>query len=1284
MAAVAGRREVPVDPGAGPVQRFAFELRKLRTEADGLTYRAMAQRAGYSITTLSQAAAGEQLPTLPVVLAYAEACGGNSGEWEARWREASTEAAALAAEDGTGNPDPPYRGLARYETGDSGRFFGREQLTSDLVDLLHRERFAAVFGPSGSGKSSVLRAGVIPALQHPEDGSARLAAIRVLTPGDRPFRNQAHLLTPKDASADTLVVVDQFEEVFTLCKDPAERAAFIDLLLAARRTGSRLRLLIAVRADFYGRCAEHRDLADALRDTSVLVGPMTPDELREAVVKPAAARGLTVERPLTARLVDEVAGQPGGLPLMSHVLLETWRRRRGGKLTLEGYQAAGGLNGAVAQTAEDVYTRLSPQQAETARSVLLRLVTPGDGTPDTRRLVQRRELDTAHDPQQAGQIIEDLARARLLTLDDDTVDLAHEALLTGWPRFHGWIEDARDRLRLHRRLTDDATAWTGTGRDPSALYRGNRLAAAEEQLTALDLNTVERSFLAAGITARDRERCAAARATRRLRRLWTAVAVATVLITLASLIMWQQNQSQERERIRAEARRIAALADRLRATDPQTAMRLSLASWTLADLPETRSALMSAAVQPEQNAFTDPDGSPGTMRYLSADGRTVLSVGARRTVQWDVRTRRRIASFPGLGANLAHAGVMSPDSRKLTLLNSDGSVSVWNVRAGRVDREAVPADGGAEMSPSGRTLVLYRTTGPQPVVQLRNMQTGHLLLEHRMTSLLPETGAGEPYDIPGWSIQRLYRQRAMVGYPFPDAQISADDQLMALCLPGARVQLWDIPRRRALPTVPKLTAAAGNCTREDIQFTPDSRYLVLRGPAGIRRWDIASGRELPRIQHQGLRNLDFSADGTFMTATDSDEILLWRTGTPAVPVFRYPLSDEVVSELHLDTTEQQIRYFAGRSQTIVRSLSLDGIIDSRWHQEPATAAAFSPDGSALAIAYQDTATGQAQIRLRHGRSGSHMTELPPAPCPTPPEDMKEFAPCPIHMAFRADGRVLAYGVSDPTTSLPGEKIYLWNIRTRQLTGSLPVTRNHPKSYGMPGNAVDGIAFHPDGTSLMTSRIPQAERIEFWDLRRRTMTRELPGAGGRNLAVKPGGRVMATDLGQFIDLRSGRITQRALTPGITTALTFSPDGGYLAAGDESGQVTIWDGDAHRPLGVLPATPARGTDSRPVSDVAFSPDGRTLAAAGKDGTLRLWNTQAGRPLGTPLPTAGDTLLSLAFSPDGKTLYAAGKHTQLQKYALSPERTAAQVCHRLAAGPSQAEWQAHIPDIPYRHTC
>ena len=462
-----GRREGPLDPSAGPVQRFAFDLRKLRQEAGGPTYRAMAQHTGYSVATLSRAAAGGQLPSLEVALAYVRACGADPEEWEPRWRAAAREVAAEPEDDD--DTQAPYRGLTRFEPGDRDLFFGRDHLVAQLADRVRSCRMVAVLGASGSGKSSLLRAGLLPSLQDQQSSQCRLAAIRILTPGPRPASAHAHALTASQETGDTVVVVDQFEELFTLCSDIAERAAFLDLLVSAVEPESRLRVVIAVRADFLSRCAEHRPLAAALTDTTFLLGPMGPAELREAIVKPAAAAGLLVEPMLTARIVEDVAEEPGGLPRISHVLLETWRRRKGRTLTLAAYEAAGGVHGALTRTAEELYTRLSPERAEVARRILLRLITPGEGAQDTSRPAELQALSATGQCADTASVLEQLARARLVTLDGDMVHLAHEALITAWPRLQSWIDGARERLRVHRQLTEAARAWAALDRDPGAL-----------------------------------------------------------------------------------------------------------------------------------------------------------------------------------------------------------------------------------------------------------------------------------------------------------------------------------------------------------------------------------------------------------------------------------------------------------------------------------------------------------------------------------------------------------------------------------------------------------------------------------------------------------------------------------------------------------------------------------------------------------------------------------------------------------------------------------------------
>ena len=540
-----GRSEKSLDPAAGPVERFAHELRELRRRAGSPTYREMARRAGYSAPTLSSAAAGERLPSLPVALAYVNACGGRGEEWEPRWRELTEELAVLPTVRDEDEP-APFRGLARFEAEDGALFFGREQLVDNLVGLIRKHRFVALVGASGSGKSSLLRAGLVPALRSLGEEDGRPAAIRICAPGVSPSRSHGALLRPLESDADTVLVVDQFEEVFTLCHDPVQRAEFIRGLLRSRSDApkTRLRVVIAVRADFYGRCTDDHELVEALNAATLLVGPMSPEQVRDAIVKPATAGRLVVERALTARMISDVAQEPGALPLMSHALLELWRRRRARTLTLDAYETLGGVQGAVAHTAEEVFAGFTEAQTELARGMLLRLITPGEEAPDTRRPADRAELVRSED---AEAVLEALVRARLLTVDDVGADLTHEALITAWPRLRAWVESDRERLRLMRRMTESAREWEQLDRDPDALYRGARLLSARDAFMgtegpASDLTPLEQEFLTASLRSGRFVRPVQVLSRRFVRSRWWLVFRLALLCSAAIWTVWFLNR----------------------------------------------------------------------------------------------------------------------------------------------------------------------------------------------------------------------------------------------------------------------------------------------------------------------------------------------------------------------------------------------------------------------------------------------------------------------------------------------------------------------------------------------------------------------------------------------------------------------------------------------------------------------------------------------------------------------------------------------------------------------
>ncbi|MEU0333863.1 helix-turn-helix domain-containing protein [Streptomyces sp. NPDC006193] len=1258
-----GRRENPVDPAAGPVQRFAYELRKLRQEAGGLTYRELARRAHYSVTALSQAAAGDQLPSLQVTLAYVRACGGDPEEWQRRWREADREVreAAAGADDGA---EPPYQGLARFEPGDHDRFFGRDRLLAVLRRRVADQRFTALFGPSGSGKSSLLRAGLIPALRAGSD----LAVIRVITPGEHPARTHAAVLRP-GGNGDTLIVVDQFEEVFTLCRDPRERREFIDLLLAARRPRSRLRVVIAVRADFYGRCAEHRALADALGDAGLLVGPMEPDELREVIVRPAQAGGAIVERALTARLVQEVAGEPGGLPLLSHVLRETWRRRRGRALTLEAYEAAGGVRGAIAQTAEDVYTALSAEHAALARLLLLRLVTPGEGSPDTRRPVHRRELDLAGPatPADVSLVLDRLARARLITLDRSTVDLAHEALITAWPRLSRWIDEERENLRLHRRLTEAAHAWHELGRDPGTLYRGARLAAALEQLAAPALTPLEQAFLTASRTARRNE-------LRRRRVLAGALATLAVLALVAGAVAWQQNRTGDRRRLESEARRVAAVADGMRFSDPVTAMRLSVAAWRLADTTETRSALIAAMAQREDDVFPVPgadsgpnDRSGNEVRRLTADGRHVVSVTADRVAIWDLRTHRLVhsARAPEDVADGAFPAV-SPDGRTLAV-PADDAITLRDVRTGRLTGRL----GGVlatevYFSSDGRTLVAEDWTG-----DLDN-------------------------DVLVWDLRthrRILRVREHGDETLQAVALSPDGRTLALCTGERGLQTWDTAHRRRLPAPRTVPARPADCGSGRLAVSPDGRTLVLPGDTGVRRWDVRTGRPLRTLDADGVSDVRFSSDGDYLVATGSRALYMWRPARPDTPVLTQRLQGEALGDLAFDRATGAVRYL-NATGTVVRSLTLGRPPTRRWETQPAHLAQLSADGGVLARFR--TADGALRLQAVDTRSGRVLFQSPEDTCPR--KEQEDGVTCSDLMALSPDGRYLAYSRGWDAAG-PGHPdrvdVTVWDVRTRRVhaaVGIRPARARPGAAFGVNGLALDGHA-----RTLVVYRATDPASAEVWDLRREKRVRAVRGrrAGGSvsfssfgvGPVLSPRGDRLVTTEGVVAELRAGgRVEPRLLGEDMNTAAAFSSDGRFLAAGDGLGRVTLWDGALRRRLGVLDGN-AADTEADLVGSVtalAFSHDGRTLAVAGDAGTVQLWDVASSRLLGSTLPTPDDQALALAFGRGDRTLYLAGRDVPVQTYDLTPGHLAASVCARTGSALSRGDWRTYLPGIPFRHTC
>ncbi|MFF0084769.1 hypothetical protein ACFYR1_34460 [Streptomyces canus] len=1248
------------------MQLFAHELRLLRQKAGSPSYRAMAHRTGLSVSALSRAAAGERLPSAAVVRAYVEACDGDPEAWEPR-RSAAAEEAAETQEASPTEPDgdatSPYRGLARFEPGDRKLFFGRERLVTELLGLVCERRFAAVFGASGSGKSSLLRAGLIPAVQEAAGKRGRPAIVRILTPGETPAATYGHLLAPGDGDPDSWLIVDQFEEVFTICRDRAERTRFIDLLLSAREPDSRLHVVIAMRADFYGQCADHPGLADVLRHCGLLIGPMSATELREAVTGPAAVAGLVVERELTARIVEEVVDRPGALPMLSHALLETWRRRRGRILTLAAYETAGGVRGAIAATAEHAYGALSPARADTAQKLLLRLITPGEGVPDTRRSVTRAELDDWGDPELPA-IVERLAAARLLALDGDTVELGHEALISSWPRLGRWIDENRGRLIAHRRLGEDVRAWLDLGRDGGALYRGVRLERAVELFGTPDtgwrpvLTAPERAFLTAALRARDDERRAVSRTRRRTRRLVTAAAALLAVALVIGLVAWQQHDTELRDDRAAAAQRVAEVADSMRTTDPRTAMLLGLAAWRIAALPESRAALLAAPTQPERDAFTDPGpGGGGAERFLVRSGRVLLSVSGRTWHTWDTVTHRAIASGR-LPVDSLSIEAVSRDGKVLAL-DDDRGIRLWNLATGRWTGTAAN-DGGAQID-AGAELATFDAAADdymlssidEPRVELHALSDGRPLFR---------ASAGSETNV----------------------ATTADGRLVAVCPTRGAVQIHDTANGRTVSGGWTENPRAGSCGDDTSRLVFDSgghRLAVVSG-ADVRVWDIASGREAATLDAPDSESVAFSADGAFLAAAGPAQLTVWRLSVPDTPVFRHSLDGHrIKGDLAWDPRGSALRYLEGGT---VHTLDLGPAVTAAWRDTALADTLLSPDGRTLATVEQRP-DGYV-FRLLDPATGRTLRTLPTAALPVPADGAGPVTAADLQpmMAFGPDGTALAYGVSALGRGTSAQPLTLWDVRHARVRTTLDL--GTPSS---PSAAVEELALGPGGRLLVAVRDTSdgTTDTEAWDISGHRRTADLGDLNVTALALRPddglligGDRVAAPPF--------GRSSSRTLGLGQETeAVAFSADGSRVAVGDASGRVALWDGSLGHRLGVLPNTfpdPVGSGAPEAVAALAFSPDGATLAVAGDSGTLQLWDTANRQPLGSGLTTPGEAITSLAFTTDGTSLYATSRHAPVQHYRVTPAYAATWICAHTHTTLSAAEWHTYIPDAPYRDVC
>ncbi|MEU5820525.1 helix-turn-helix domain-containing protein [Streptomyces sp. NPDC047803] len=1224
---------------------FARALNALRRASDK-SYRRLADECGLGFNTIAGYCSGRHLPQLAVRAEFAALLtalgvppGGPQKVWLDALRELPLRAGRSAAPVWN-----PYRGLEAFQPGDAEVFFGRSALTAQLLDRLgachERGMPLAVVGPSGSGKSSLLRAGLLPLV-----GPSTL-----LTPGAAPMRQWAAHVA--QAAADAVVLVDQFEEVFTLCADESERTAFLDVLLECPGP-----VVFGMRADFYGRALRYPRLAAVLEQGQVPVGPMTEAQLREVIVEPARLAGLVLEDGLVDVLLADAGREPGALPLLSYTLKAITelaaQESRKTAVGVRHYRAAGGVRGAVGQTAEAAFRSLPSHQQAVCRRLFLRLVHTDDGTADIRRRVTSDELlDTPSTgyADDVAEVLDVFVTHRLLTAGDQTVEFVHEALLMAWPRLTGWLADNREGRRVHGRLRTAARQWRAERYPAEGLYQGRILATALEWAAEPGsdevVNALERAFLTASSEATTAREAAARRRVRHRHQLIGLLAALVLIAAAAGVYARQVGDSAHREARTALSRQIAEKADRLRDKDPGLAAQLALAAYAVSSTPEARASLLDSSARPVARRLRAGTGAGAVM--ATAPSLTAVATSTGRVRVWRtrdggapsaVRSELTLVDVPQALALSANGALLAAGGRT-------GGVSLWRV----ADGARLPLPGAADRHGPGLAL----------------SADGRLLAaggDDGTVRLWRTSSASAPVVLTG--------PRAVVR----SVAFSPDGHTLAVGGDDATVRLWDVSTPGRPRRLPALTGATSRVYA--LAISPDGHTLAAGTAAEhtVRTWDISDPRH-PKALGKPLTGpaswinaVAFSPDGATLAAASSDT-MVWQWDTR---------SRQSTGTLPQPAPVAAVSYADDNTLT---TLAGDGVL--RFWTVPGPVVAT---GASQVFSVSFDATGH-RLLTGDGDGSLRLFDVrdPQRPAGTGPP--LRNSPGTGSTAL-AGASVLAH---DARTAIGGTTD--GSIRLYDLTRPA-----HPSPAGPPvsvaGATIEAIALDPRGSTAAVSSDDGTVRLLDVSVPSRPVARAtLTGPAGIAFGVRfsPDGKLLAAAgedgvgyVWDVHDLRRPRLltTVRGFS-GSVYATSFSPDGKLLAFGGADYSVRLVD-LSHPDGPAAVGTPLIGPVGE-IYELAFAPDDNRLAVSSIDHTVWLWDLNRPRDpdLLATLKASDAGLLTVAFAPDGRTLAAAGRGDTVRLWNTDPDTVARWLCGAVGDPITRAEWAQFVPDLAYDPPC
>jgi WD40 repeat protein/transcriptional regulator with XRE-family HTH domain len=1181
----------------------------------------------------------------------------------------------------------PYKGLRAFGEADADDFFGRSTLTQELLGRLAEAgdasvagqdlaRFLAVVGSSGSGKSSVVKAGLIPALRrgglpssenwfivdllpgaHPwEELEAALLRIAVNPPesllaqlqaNERGLLRAVRRVLPADQATELVLVIDQFEEIFTLTEDETARALLLDSLVTATLDPrSRLRVIITLRADFTDRPLQYVDFGELVRQRTEFVLPLSPDEVEEAIIKPAERVGLAVEPGLAETIIGDLGDQPGMLPLLQYTLTELFERRVGRALTLGAYQASGGVRGALASRADELYAQLDEAGQKTARRLFLRLIAPGEisgeglTAPDTRRRVLRSELASLNGRATSvmDTVIDTFGRHRLLTFDRDpatrgpTVEVAHEALIREWGRLRGWLEEDREFLLWGQRLRAALHQWEASQEDEGALLRGAPLAEAENWLNQrqTDLSQTERAFIQAGLELRERraaEREAQrqreleaaqklaeaekqraeeqARAAGRLRRralLLAGVSLIAIVLAVAAVFA-RATARQERDNAQREAAVnhslvLAANAQQAHDTgEVDLALALALEAISIDQPPsEARRTLSAIALGPGTRAVFKGHSNAVMDVAFGPDGKTALSGSCGELdsdhvcvqgelILWDLEAEtelRRPEGHTGWVNSLA----FSPDTGGKTALSgsSDGTLILWDFETGEMIRRFEGHGGG----------VNGVTFSPDGQTALSGSDDTTLIL---------------------WNVDTGRKIRHFEGHAggVNTIAFSPDGQTVLSGSDDTTLILWDVATAEAIRRFEGHTDGV-----TDVVFNLDGRTMLSASDDNtLRLWALETGEEIrQQFFGSGVENLVISPDGRTAMFGAHNDVRLWDIEQWRETGHLYGHSDEI--EAVAISPDGRLTLSASADGTL-RLWSPTGQAEFRHFETDGTPlVAVDVDSSGRYLLTGDFAGDVVLWDVLEGK----------------PIRRFEGDGFPIHpgaVAFSPDGKYVLVGAGDAFGGSGAKSLVLWDIETgeeiHRFEGHKEILRS--------------VAFGPDGRSALAGSQGIDGSLEgdliLWDLETGEQIRRFDTKEDITSIVFSADSSRALSSSAYFanlilwDVATGREIRRFEGhTNVVLAVAYGPDETTALSASGDGSLILWDVETGEPIRRY-----LGHDSA-VWGLDVSPDGR-FAISGSDGaTVILWDFETGEELRR---FSGHTamVLDVVFSPDVQTAFS-----------------------------------------------